>query len=278
MKNMKKLHDKTIIVKVMAIVLMIAFFSCENDDGLSDEMINRESTILSIDNYRFNYNKKGHRIPNFEDAIFTDPTNIDQTSYYPLSSGKVYKFETVFSQEGEIETIEVYRTENTKIVNGITTVVQRDRVWVDGVLVEYTDDWLAKDDDGNLWYMGEESWSWDEDIEDWVDDGSWEAGVDGAMAGYWMPVNPTVGMKYYQEFYKQEAEDQAVVIETGVEVTLENFPDPFVNCVVTKDFTKLEPVEYELKYYALGIGLIKEEKYEKNELTEIVELVAIEDL
>ncbi|MEN8194545.1 MAG: hypothetical protein ABFS12_17125, partial [Bacteroidota bacterium] len=102
--------------------------------------------------------------------------------------------------------------------------------------------------------------------------GSWEAGVDGAMAGYWMPANPTVGMEYYQEFYKHEAEDQAVVIEIGVTVKLTNDKEYF-NCLVTKDFTKLEPVEYELKYYAPEIGLIKEEKYEKNELTEIVELV-----
>lgn len=274
---MKKLYDQTIMAKIMAMVLMIAFFSCDNDDVLSEEMTQWDSAILSKNDDKFNYNKKGHRIPNFEDAVFSDPTNIDETSYYPLLPGKVYVFETIYSEEDEIETIVVYRTSEIKIVNGITTVVQNDKVWVEGNLVENTDDWLAQDDDANLWYMGEESWSWDEDIEDWVDDGSWEAGVDGAMAGYWMPVNPTVGMEYYQEFYKQEAEDQAVVIETGVEVTIVNFPLPFENCLVTKDFTKLEPVEYELKYYAPGIGLIKEEKYEKNELTEIVELVAIQD-
>jgi len=271
---MKRFYSKTILSKVMTVVLLIALYSCENDDALTEERANWETSVLSKNSDKFNYNKKGHRIPNFEDAVFSDPTSISNT-YYPLSTGKVYKYQTYFSEGDEIETIILYRTTNTKMVNGILTIVQNDKVWVDGTLVENTDDWLAQDDEGNLWYFGEESWSWDEVAGDWVNDGSWEAGVDGAMAGYWMPANPEIGMEYYQEFFKQEAEDQAVVVEKGVTITLESNSTEYLNCLITKDFTKLQPGEYELKYYAPGIGLIKEEKYEKNKLVEILELFAI---
>ncbi|MBK7805045.1 MAG: hypothetical protein IPJ51_01855 [Saprospiraceae bacterium] len=63
--------------------------------------------------------------------------------------------------------------------------------------------------------MGEFSSSFDDKgvFED--NDGSWEADVEEAEPGFWMPANPVVGQKYYQEFFADEAEDEAEVIEVG---------------------------------------------------------------
>ena len=46
-------------------------------------------------------------------------------------------------------------------------------------------------------------------------EGSWEAGVDGALPGIVMPADPEVGDAYRQEFYAGEAEDMAEVIAVG---------------------------------------------------------------
>jgi len=39
---------------------------------------------------------------------------------------------------------------------GVTTLVYRDLVWLDGDLIEDTRDYLAQDKDGDVWYFGEE--------------------------------------------------------------------------------------------------------------------------
>ncbi len=68
----------------------------------------------------------------------------------------------------------------------------RDTVTVDGAVVEDTYDWYAQDTDGNVWYLGE-------DVKDYEDgkvvstEGSWEAGVDGALPGIVMPGHATAG-------------------------------------------------------------------------------------
>ena len=43
----------------------------------------------------------------------------------------------------------------------------------------------------------------------------------------------------------------------------------------TKDFTPIEPDVFEYKYYAPGVGLLKEEAFEDGEATgEVVELIS----
>ena len=59
-----------------------------------------------------------------------------------------------------------------------------------GTMAETTDDWYADDDLGNVWYLGEDTATYDEhgNLED--REGSWEAGVDGAEPGIIMPGHP----------------------------------------------------------------------------------------
>jgi hypothetical protein len=44
------------------------------------------------------------------------------------------------------------------------------------------------------------------------------------------------------------------------------------NCVITKDFTPMDPGSFEKKYYAPGVGLILELKPQTGERTELVEI------
>jgi hypothetical protein len=217
-------------------------------------------------------------LPNHEDAVFSNPTNITNP-YYGPAAREIYEYTGYELEDGEIpdeasEVIYIERKSETKVVMGITSIIQRDFVAEHGVILEDTDDWLAQDDDGNLWYMGELSMNFD-DEGNFIDTaGSWEAGVDGALPGYWLPAEPFVGQVYYQEWYEGEAEDYAIVISIDETVTLESM-GTFENVLVTRDINPFEPGVYELKYYAPGVGFIMEEKYEDDELVEVVFLTGI---
>lgn len=216
-------------------------------------------------------------LPDVEEAEFSNPTNITNP-YYGPPEGHIYEYQGFELENGELpdepsEVIFIERRTETKVVMGITSIIQRDYVMEDGVILEDTDDWLAQDDDGNLWYMGELSKNYDEEGNFIGTEGSWEAGVDGALPGYWLPADPVVGQVYYQEWYEGEAEDFAEVI--AINETVVTDLGTFENVLVTKDINPFEEDVYELKYYAPGTGLILEEKYEEGELVEVVYLTGI---
>jgi hypothetical protein len=140
---------------------------------------------------------------------------------------------------------------------GVTTTVVRDRVWEDGELIEDTFDWYAQDNDGNVWYFGEDS----KEIEDGKvvsTEGSWEAGVNGAKPGIVMKANPQVGDAYRQEFLKGEAEDMGQVLSIDESVSIGS--GSYEKCLQTKDWTPLEPEVVEHKFYCKEVGNVVLEK------------------
>ncbi len=104
-------------------------------------------------------------------------------------------------------------------------------------------------------------------------EGSWEAGVDGAMPGVLMLAEPVVGVTYQQEFAEDVAEDMARVLslKKSVEVPYGAFDE----CLMTAEWTHLEPGAREFKYYAPGVGLVLELSPSGGRTR--VELVSIED-
>lgn len=232
-------------------VVSLFLISCNKNDGVG---------ILPDD------------LPDIDSAVFSNPVSITNPFFGP-HQGETYVFEGGVVGEAPEEEIRIELRVTTREVMGVTCVIQHDVVYKNQVVIEDTDDWLAQDDNGNLWYFGEFVKNYDDQGSFLDNDGSWEAGEDDALPGYWMPDNPIVGKKYFQEYYKDEAEDQAEVLSVQETVTVPL--GTYTNCLVTKDFTMLEPDEYEKKYYAPGIGLIKEEKFINNVLAEMVQLVEI---
>jgi len=171
--------------------------------------------------------------------------------YYPLTPGTTFFYEGTI--EGEPMTEEVNVTHETKAILGVTTIVVRDRAFEDGNLVEDTNDWYAQDNIGNVWYFGEDA----KQIQDGViigTEGSWEAGVNGAMPGIVMKGFPHVGNKYQQEFATGVAEDRATVLSLNAKATVPY--GSFRHCLKTKDFSLLEPDVVEQKYFAPNVGFI----------------------
>ncbi len=190
--------------------------------------------------------------PEILPANFTNSTTLTNP-YLLFEPGKKYIYEA--QTEDGLERVEVQRLAATKTVMGITCIVVNDKVWLAGNLIEDTDDWYAQDNEGNVWYMGEDvdNFNPDGSLKDHA--GSWEAGVDGAKAGIAMLADPKPGMAYRQEYYFNKAEDEAEVLEIGLSVSVPF--GAFANCLKTREWTELESDVNENKFYAPGIGLVK---------------------
>jgi hypothetical protein len=216
-------------------------------------------------------------IPPVDSANFESPQDND---YFPMAAiGKTYVYEA--ETDGEIERTETTFTSDTIVIQGVTCIVVHDvaKVYVEELdtwfLVEETDDWYAWDNDGNVWYFGEDTVAYLYD-EDWnpvgtSTEGSWKAGEDGATAGIVMLADPLPGLSYRQEYYEDEAEDEAMVLRLNARVSID-YGD-FEECLETKEWTHLEPGHIEHKFYAPGVGLVFVK--ELKEKTVHVELVDI---
>jgi hypothetical protein len=196
----------------------------------------------------------GADLPQGDEPVELDPadftTEIDNP-YWPMVPGTRWTYREIDAEGQILEIVIVVTTQTKEIANGITARVVRDTVTQDGEIIEDTFDWYAQDSEGNIWYLGEDTAEF-ENGELVSGSGSFEAGVDGALPGIILPANPSPGMKYRQEYYKGEAEDNGEVlsIEEMAEVPYGQFQD----VLLTKDTITIEPEVLEYKLYALGIG------------------------
>ena len=234
-------------------------------------------------------NDAAHEVDFGEDFAgnFIDPLDIGVTiepnPWLPMVQGNVWVYEASgLDDEGEEveEEIVVTVTDAVKLIEGIRCLVVNDTVSEDGEVVEDTDDWFAQDKDGNVWYCGEiaenkESFDGDEPaVAELVDlEGSWKSGRDGAEAGMLLPFAPVVGQVIRQEVLLGDAEDVMEVESlTGTESA--EAASCAENCLVTLDYTPLEPGEFENKYYVPGLGLIVETKLDSSERLELIEFTS----
>ena len=187
-------------------------------------------------------------LPQGGDPVEIDPSRFSaeiDNPYWPMAPGTVWIY-----RAGE-QRVEVRVTNRTRSVMGVETRVVHDVVTENGVPVEDTFDWYAQDDDGNVWYFGEQTTEF-EDGKPAGHAGAWEAGVDGALPGVVVPAEPEVGMSYRQEYYAGEAEDRATVL--SVDATASVPYGEFTEALQTEDTTPLEPGIVEHKFYARDVG------------------------
>ena len=172
--------------------------------------------------------------------------------FWPMVPGTRWVYEET-DEDGEVLRVVVTVTSSTRrIANGVLARVVRDTVsGQDGSIVEDTFDWYAQDGQGNVWYLGEDTVEL-EDGEIVSREGSFEAGVDGALAGVLMPADPAVGQRYRQEYYAGEAEDngEVLALDQMADVPTGHFED----ALLTADTDALEPDVLEYKLYAPGVG------------------------
>jgi hypothetical protein len=197
---------------------------------------------------------KDSALPQFDDPVELNPAdfsaNIDNKKW-PMTVGSKWVYRVVDTADGSVMRQVIKVTDRTKLIaDGIEARVIKDVVTDHGKPVEVTDDWYAQDAKGNVWYFGEHTIAFEHGRP--VDNGSWEAGIDGAMPGVALPAKPKIGMSYREEYSKGVAEDQSrvVLLDAQAEVPAGHYK----NVLMTEDFSPLEPKVSELKFYAKGSG------------------------
>ena len=165
--------------------------------------------------------------------------------WFPLKTGSIWRYRGVKDGKPSRDIVRV--TGATKVIQGVTTTAVSDRLFESGRLEERTTDWYAQDSRGNVWYFGEDTAELDRHGHVKTREGSWQAGVNGARAGIFMPGNPRPGQTGLQEFLKGHAEDHFKVLKR-TKTTL-----------LTKEWTPLEPGVIDHKFYRRGVGTVREE-------------------
>jgi hypothetical protein len=195
--------------------------------------------------------------PAFTQQFFKDRCNFSSTGrnpYFILEPG----YELILEGIDEDEEIRLVITvlDETKVVNGVETRVVRERETVNGELVEISRNYFAICKPTNsVFYFGEDV----NIFEDGVivsHEGAWLAGVNGAREGIIMPGTVLIGARYFQEMAPEIAMDRAEVVKLDATITTPF--STFTNALFTRETTPLEPGQVSTKYYAPGVGLVKD--------------------
>jgi hypothetical protein len=187
-------------------------------------------------------------------------TTVDNP-YLPLVPGTTFNLIEKSGRHTSENVVTV--TTDTKVIMGVTCLVVHDVVREKGVLKEDTYDWYAQDKQGNVWYFGEDT----KEIHangKFTSEGSWEAGIGKNQPGIIMPSKPAPGAPYRQEYGPGIAEDMGQVVAVNDSVTVPY--GSFGACVRTKEWSLLESGT-DKKWYAKGVGFIREQAADKSVVT-----------
>ena len=196
------------------------------------------------------------RPPRGSDPVELDPAGFTAGSdhrYFPLEPGHQWIYRETAPGGPPLRVVVTVTTQTRRIANGVEARVVRDTVTEHGEVVEDTFDWYAQDADGNVWYLGEDTAEF-EDGRVTTREGSFEAGVDGALPGLIMPAEPEVGAHYRQEYAAGEAEDEGEVLALDQQAQVD--AGHFTDVLLTADTIPLEPRVLEYKLYAPDEGLV----------------------
>jgi hypothetical protein len=190
--------------------------------------------------------------------------------YFPLKPGRTLVY--TGTKDGRAALNIFAPTSRTKVIDGVTTRVVEDRLYLDNTLEERTSDYYAQDRCGNVWYFGEDTATLDAQGHVIDTEGSFHAGVDGAQPGVFMQAHPQVGRRFRQEWYRGHAEDTFKVLSLSAPVTVPY--GHFDDALKTEETTALEPDVVDNKYFVRGIGEVTElavkGPLEKLQLVEII--------
>jgi hypothetical protein len=192
----------------------------------------------------------GHYAPSIDPSNFV--AKVDNR-FWPLVPGTAFHY--IGMRGTTAQTDDEVVTHQTRRILGIAATVVRDTVSEHGQPIERTLDFYAQDRQGNVWYLGEDSFERENGRFVKASD-SWLSGVAGAKPGIIMPADPRPGDSYRQEYYPPgQALDEAHVLgrQGAIKVPYGAFAHP----LVTSEFSPLEP-QTEEKYYVTGVGEVLE--------------------
>jgi hypothetical protein len=170
--------------------------------------------------------------------------------YFILEPGYQLAFEAGTTQ------LTITVLDETKLVAGVETRVVEEREIKDGKLSEVARNYFAISKRTNdVFYFGE-------DVDMYKDgqfvnhEGAWLAGAGDAKFGLIMPGQVLLNAAYYQELVPNIAMDRARII--SINEAISTPAGEFANCLKIEETTPLDPGNTEFKYYAPGIGMVRD--------------------
>jgi hypothetical protein len=151
-------------------------------------------------------------------------------------------------------------TDLTKVIDGVRSLVLFEEDYAADFLIEAELAFVAQDDFGNIWNMGEhpalfEAFGGSGAAHTWI------SGVDDALAGIRMPAVPSVELPRYSQGFAPDIGffDCGQVVETGANVCI-LVSTCFSNAIIIDENSPLESGSaIQRKSFAPAIGLIKVE-------------------
>jgi len=193
---------------------------------------------------------------------FTDEFKIDscrfsttgRNSFFILEPG--YQLVLQGNEEGNSVRLVITVLNQTKKVGKIETRIVEENESENGKTIEISRNYFAIcQQTGSVFYFGE-------DVDIYENgkvvnhEGAWLA-VGKNKAGVIMPGESLIGARYYQEIAPGVAMDRAEIL--AIDETVRTPAGNFSNCLKTEESNSLKPKEKEMKFYAPGVGLVKEE-------------------
>ena len=186
---------------------------------------------------------------------FSHPRDINNP-YLPLAS---LKQDVLEGNEGS-KKVRITRTAKPDVRKTIKVGDQsvevfavEDREWEDSALAEVALDYFAQDDNGTVYYLGE-------DVDEYAEgkvvghEGSWLLGKDTQVPGVLFPAKPKIGDKFKSEDVSPEINETDEVVSLTEAVTAP--AGRYKDCVKIKEHLADGTTEY--KYFAKGIGVVRE--------------------
>lgn len=174
--------------------------------------------------------------------------------WFPLRPGNrlVYRG----SEDGHRLRDVFYVSHRTRVIDGVTCRVVRDRLFEDGILRERTTDWYAQTKRGTVWYFGEQTAELDRHGKVVSREGSFRSGRGGAEAGIFMPARLRVGQSFQQEDLPGQAEDRFTVTDLSACVDIPLLKSS--HALLTTETSVLEPGVLDHKLYVRDLGTVRE--------------------
>lgn len=147
--------------------------------------------------------------------------------------------------------------DSTRKIDGVECRAVESRESFGGELKEITMDYYAiSRRTANVYYFGET-------VDEYKDGkvvshkGTWLAGEGGCRFGLMVPAVPLIGSRHYQEIAPGIAMDRVEIVSTAE--TVETPAGTFKDVMKQEETNPEEPGRVDHKYYAPGVGMVKEE-------------------
>ncbi|MBM4157867.1 MAG: hypothetical protein FJ216_03700 [Ignavibacteria bacterium] len=219
---------KNILISYLLLFLAVSVVSAQTDDiSLTDSFNQENCTFLTT----------------------------GKNNYFILEPG----YQLILQNIEDKDTMKLVITvlNETKKVGNTDTRIVEERESVNGVVVEISRNYFSIcKETGSVFYFGE-------DVEIYKNgnvvsnSGSWLA-VENNKAGIIMPGQIILGSKYYQEISPDIAMDIGEIV--SISDTLITPAGKFIGVVKIEETNPLEKGEKSYKFYAPGIGLIKDDE------------------